>query len=62
MTIDGHDFKAIDAAIAKAKTTKNGKPSIIIAKTIIGKGIPEVHPRPAWICPVQAHQSFLTLT
>jgi len=42
VTIDGHDFKAIDAAIAKAKATKNGKPSIIIAKTIIGKGIPEV--------------------
>jgi len=42
VTIDGHDFTAIDSAIAKAKTTKNGKPTIIIAKTIIGKGIPEV--------------------
>lgn len=42
VTIDGHDFKAIDNAIATAKATKNGKPSIIIAKTIIGKGIPEV--------------------
>jgi transketolase len=40
--IDGHDFKAIDAAMVKAKTTKNGKPTIIIAKTLIGKGIPEV--------------------
>eukprot|EP01038_Epipyxis_sp_PR26KG_P012204 gene12204-16348_t len=40
--IDGHDFKAIDNAIATAKTTKNGKPTIIIAKTIIGKGISEV--------------------
>merc|ERR1711998_779729 len=34
--------KAIDAALTQAKTTKNGKPTIIIAKTIIGKGIPEV--------------------
>jgi transketolase len=42
MTIDGHDFKAIDNAITKAKTTKNGKPTIIIAKTIIGKGISEI--------------------
>jgi len=42
ITIDGHDFKAIDNAISTAKTTKNGKPTIIIAKTIIGKGIPEV--------------------
>jgi len=42
MTIDGHDFAAIDDSIAKAKAMKNGKPTIIIAKTIIGKGIPEV--------------------
>jgi len=42
ITIDGHDFSAIDASIVKAKTMKNGKPTIIIAKTIIGKGIPEV--------------------
>ena len=42
ITIDGHDFKAIDNAIKTAKATKNKKPTIIIAKTIIGKGIPEV--------------------
>lgn len=42
ITIDGHDFNAIDAAITKAKNLDNGKPTIIIAKTIIGKGIPEV--------------------
>jgi len=41
-TIDGHDFNAIDNAVNLAKTLQNGKPSIIIAKTIIGKGIPEV--------------------
>jgi len=41
-TIDGHDFGAIDDAMLKAKSLKNGKPTIIIAKTIIGKGIPEV--------------------
>jgi len=41
-TIDGHDFGAIDDAMVKAKSLKNGKPTIIIAKTIIGKGIPEV--------------------
>jgi len=42
ITIDGHDFTAIDSALTKAKSLKNGKPTIIIAKTIIGKGIPEV--------------------
>lgn len=42
ITIDGNDLTAVDKAIATAKSTKNGKPTIIIAKTIIGKGIPEV--------------------
>jgi len=42
ISIDGHDFTAIDAAIAKAKSIDNGKPTIIIAKTIIGKGVPEI--------------------
>jgi transketolase len=42
VTIDGHDLDAIKAAIETAKATDNGKPKIIIAKTIIGKGIPEV--------------------
>ena len=39
--IDGHDLVAIAKAIAKAKKA-TGKPQLIIAKTIIGKGIPEV--------------------
>lgn len=42
INIDGHDFTAIDKALADAKSTKNGKPTIIIAKTVIGMGIPEV--------------------
>lgn len=40
--IDGHDLDAIAKAIQRAKKTDNGKPKIIIAKTIIAKGIPEV--------------------
>ncbi len=39
---DGHDLTAILKAINKAKKAKSGKPQLIIAKTIIGKGIPEV--------------------
>lgn len=42
VTIDGHDLEAIAAAIAAAKEAKNGRPKVIIAKTVIGKGIPEV--------------------
>lgn len=36
--IDGNDFNAIDDAIVKAKWVGN-KPSVIIAKTIPGKGV-----------------------
>ena len=39
---DGHDLPAILKAINKTKKAKSGKPQLIIAKTIIGKGIPEV--------------------
>jgi transketolase len=39
---DGHDLTAILKAVNKAKKAKSGRPQLIIAKTIIGKGIPEV--------------------
>jgi transketolase len=42
VTIDGHDLEAIKTAIDNAKAADNGRPKIIIAKTIIAKGIPEV--------------------
>jgi len=37
--IDGHDAKAVNAAIAKAKKNRGG-PTIVICKTAIGKGSP----------------------
>jgi len=40
--IDGHDLTAVSAAYDYAKTAKNGKPKMIICKTIIAKGIDEV--------------------
>merc|ERR1719487_1772289 len=40
--IDGNDHDDIDGSIGQAKTTKNGKPTVIIAKTVIGKGVKEV--------------------
>ena len=42
VTIDGHDLDAVASAVATAKAEDNGKPKVIIAKTTIGKGIPEV--------------------
>ena len=40
--IDGHDLALIAETVAEAKANDNGKPKVIIAKTLIGKGIPEV--------------------
>ncbi|QEY35948.1 transketolase [Caproiciproducens galactitolivorans] len=45
--IDGHDFDAIEAALAHAKTVK-GKPSVIIAKTIKGKGVSYMENQVGW--------------
>lgn len=42
VTIDGHNFEAVAGALHEAKGNDNGKPKVIIAKTTIGKGIPEV--------------------
>jgi transketolase len=41
-TVDGHEMDAFHAAFVRAKQAGSGKPQLIIAKTLIGKGIPEV--------------------
>ncbi len=42
ITVDGHDMAAVAKAVEEAKSNDNGKPTVIIAKTEIGRGIPEV--------------------
>ena len=42
VTIDGHDLDAIAKAVKAAKADRNNKPTVIIAKTLIGKGIEQV--------------------
>jgi transketolase len=42
LTVDGHEMDAFFAAFERAKKSGSGKPQLIIAKTLIGKGIPEV--------------------
>jgi transketolase len=39
---DGHDIAAVAAALDAARANRNGKPKLIICKTTIAKGIPEV--------------------
>jgi transketolase len=41
-TVDGHEMDAFFSAFLRAKKAGSGKPQLIIAKTLIGKGIPEV--------------------
>ncbi|MDP9036719.1 MAG: transketolase [Myxococcota bacterium] len=41
-TVDGHELEAFLAAYERARHAGSGKPQLIIAKTLIGKGIPEV--------------------
>jgi transketolase len=41
IAIDGHDVEAIDRAYAEALET-TGKPTVIVAKTIKGKGVAEI--------------------
>ncbi|GMB01723.1 transketolase [Pelosinus sp. IPA-1] len=45
--IDGHDIQAIYAAIQTAKTIK-GKPTMIVATTIKGKGVCEMENKADW--------------
>ena len=39
---DGHNIADIRKALAKARDERNGKPKLVIFKTVIAKGIPEV--------------------
>ena len=41
-SIDGHDFHEVLRVFEKAKAATSGKPQFIVAKTLIGKGIPEI--------------------
>ena len=45
--IDGHDMNQIDKAIKKAKRTK-GKPTMIVAETIKGKGVSYMENKYEW--------------
>ena len=47
ITVDGHDFAALEAAFNEAKTVK-GKPTAIIAKTVKGKGVSFMENKVNW--------------
>ena len=45
--VSGHDFPSLHAAIDEAKHTK-GCPTIVIMKTVKGKGVPEMENQAGW--------------
>ena len=47
IVIDGHDFPSIDRAYGEA-LSNTGKPSVIIARTIKGKGFSEIENKDGW--------------
>lgn len=47
LEIDGHDFTEISSAVDEAQQT-TGRPTVIIAHTIKGKGVDYMEDEPAW--------------
>ncbi len=45
--IDGHDLTAIDQAFAEA-TSSGERPTLLVARTIKGRGVPEVENKEGW--------------
>ena len=48
LSIDGHDLSAIDKAMATAQDTAGSQPTVILAKTIKGRGFSEVENKDGW--------------
>jgi transketolase len=49
MTIDGHSLSEIDSAFSAAQMeASSGRPSVILAKTIKGRGFSEVENKNGW--------------
>ena len=48
LTVDGHDLAAIDNAMTTAAETAGSQPTVIVAKTIKGKGFAEVENKNGW--------------
>lgn len=50
-TTDGHDYEALESALGDRATRSHGAPSVIIANTVRGKGLPSIEGRAdRWFC------------
>ena len=59
ITIDGHDFDCIKAAFAEAATIK-GKPTVILAKTVKGKGVSFMEDKASWHGTAPNQEQYMT--
>jgi transketolase len=49
INIDGHNYEEIIAAFDKFKANKgSGRPTVVIAKTFMGKGVSFMHDQYGW--------------
>lgn len=47
LMIDGHDLRAIDAALTEARETTD-QPTVVLARTVKAKGVPELEDKNGW--------------
>ncbi len=47
LTVDGHDLTGIDRALSQARIAAD-QPTVLLAKTIKGKGVPEIENKNGW--------------
>lgn len=58
LKVDGHDFEQLRAAFAKAQTG-GGKPTVILMKTVKGKGVSYMENDPQWHGKAPGEELFL---
>ena len=58
---DGHSEKSLEYAFSKIKKFKNQKPSVILAKTIKGKGIPFMEGHGKWHHKIPNDQELISI-
>ncbi|SCL44072.1 transketolase [Micromonospora citrea] len=46
LVVDGHDLAAVDEALGRARRATG--PTVLLARTVKGKGVPEVENEPGW--------------
>jgi transketolase len=60
--INGHCFEEIDSAVADSLARRNGRPSVIVAETVKGKGVSFMEGRADWHAgPTSPEQTELAL-